>query len=172
MMFCRWSNHLDLIVDGTSAVNSFVIRSTPPWNMFVPLESTSWRTILAQINVALHVALEIRVVDSTGSFNNEIWLERHFHVKETFSVDSDDVSVCENVLDLIVDGASTVSLLVMRSKIPWKMAVPPNGTTLAYKIFAEVNVTLLDVLERSVVDSGNTAGTTLRRNGNVQHRQC
>ena len=52
-------------------------------------------------------------MDSTGSFTNEIWLEQHFHVKETFSVDSDHVSVWENVLDLIVDGVSAVSLFVM-----------------------------------------------------------
>ena len=52
---------------------------------------------IADVNVALHVAVERSVVDSTGSFN-EIWLEQHFHVKETFSVDSDDVSVCETSL--------------------------------------------------------------------------
>ena len=88
--------------------------------------------IFAGVNAALHVALERSVVDSTGTFTSEIWLEKYFHVKEKFSVDSDDVSVWENVLNLIVDGASAVSSFVMRSTIPWKMAVPPDGTTLAY----------------------------------------
>ena len=72
-------------------------------------------------------------MDSSGSFTNEIRLEQHFHVKETFSVDSEDDSVWENVLHLIVNGASAVSLFVMRSTISWKMAVPPSGTALAYR---------------------------------------
>ena len=62
---------------------------------------------------------------------NDIWLEQHFHVKETYA-DSDDVSVWElvdnilqfipnrsNHLDLIVDETSAVSSFVMRSTIPW-----------------------------------------------------
>ena len=53
--------------------------------------------IFAGVNAALHVALERSVVDSNGSFTNEIRLEQHFHVKETFSADSDDVSVWELV---------------------------------------------------------------------------
>ena len=43
--------------------------------------------MFAGVNAALHVALE----RSVGSFTNEIWLEQHFHVKETFSAGSDDV---------------------------------------------------------------------------------
>ena len=34
------------------------------------------------------------------------------------------------------------------------MAVPPESTTLAYNLFAGINVTLHDVPERSVVDYG------------------
>ena len=52
---------------------------------------------LAGVNVTLHVALERIVVDSNGSFTSEILLEQHFHVKETFSADNDDVSVWELV---------------------------------------------------------------------------
>ena len=37
-----------------------------------------------------------------------------------------------NHLDLIVDGANVVSSFVMRSTIPWNMAVPPDVTTLTY----------------------------------------
>ena len=44
------------------------------------------------------------------------------------------------------------------------MVVPPESTTCVL-IFAEVNVTLLDVQERSAEDSaGELAGTTLSRN--------
>ena len=38
------SNHLDLIVDGASAVSSFAMCSIIPWNMVVQPESTTWRT--------------------------------------------------------------------------------------------------------------------------------
>ena len=38
------SNHLDLIVDGASAVSSFVMCSVILWKMVVPPESTTWRT--------------------------------------------------------------------------------------------------------------------------------
>ena len=34
-------HHLDLIVDGTNAVNSKVMRSTIPQNMIVPLDNTT-----------------------------------------------------------------------------------------------------------------------------------
>ena len=136
----------------------------------MPLDKRHGVQIFACVNTALHVALERNVVDSTGSFTNEIWLEQHFHVKETFIVESDDVSVWENVLDLIVDGASAVSLFVMRSTIPWKMTGPPNGTTLAYT--SSWMSTSHFVLGKKCRGFQETAGTTLRRNGNVQHRQC
>ena len=35
------SNHLDLIVDGASAVSSFVVRSTILWNKVVPPDNTT-----------------------------------------------------------------------------------------------------------------------------------
>jgi len=105
---------LIFVVNGANAVCLFAMRSTISWNMVVPLDKRHGVQIFACVNAALHVALERSVVDSTGSFTNEIWLEQHFHVKETFIVDSDDVSVWEN---LIVDGASEVSLFVMRSTI-------------------------------------------------------
>ena len=150
-----WSNHLDLgrewcerRVFVRHALNNLLEHGGAACQ-----HDTAYKFL--RVNAALHVALERRVVGSTGSFNNEIWLQQHFHVKETFSVDSDDVSVCENVLDLIVDGASAVSLFVMRSTIPWKMAVPPDGTTLTHTyLLKDVNVTLHVVLGRSAVDSG------------------
>ena len=37
----KWSILLDLIMDGAYAVSSFVMRSTIPWNMFVPLDNTA-----------------------------------------------------------------------------------------------------------------------------------
>ena len=42
-------------------------------------------------------------MDPAGSFNKEIWLEQHVGAMETFSADSDDVSVWENVGLLLVD---------------------------------------------------------------------
>ena len=53
--------------------------------------------------VALHVAVERSVVDSTSSLN-EMWLEQHFLIKETFIADSDDVSVWELILGLHREG--------------------------------------------------------------------
>ena len=70
-----------------------------PWNMVVPQTARPGVYVFAGAHAALPVALERIVVDSNGSFTNEIWLEQHFHVKETFSADSDDVSVWE-----LVDG--------------------------------------------------------------------
>ena len=52
----------------------------------------------------------------------------------------------------IVDGDNAVGSLVMCSTIPWKMVVPPDNTTLACNL-ADVNVTLHDVVEKSVVES-------------------
>ena len=85
-------------------------------------------------------------------FTTEIRLEQHFRAKGNVRSDSDDDSVWELVgkKDLLVDGASAFSSFVMRSTIPWKIVVPLDNTTLSY---ADVNVTLHDVLERSVVDS-------------------
>ena len=84
-------------------------------------------------------------MDSNGSFTNEIWLEQHFHVKESLaptvmmfpSGSSWTRQILQfttnrsNHLDLIVDEASAVSSFVMHSTISWTMAVPPDGTTLA-----------------------------------------
>merc|ERR1712135_180095 len=58
--------------------------------------------ILADVNVALHDALERSVVDPTGFFTDETWLEQHFCATETFGADSDDVSVWELVGLLLV----------------------------------------------------------------------
>ena len=52
--------------------------------------------------MALHEAAEGSVVESAGFFNGETWLEQHFHAMETFSADSDEVSVRENVGLLLV----------------------------------------------------------------------
>ena len=47
------------IVDGADAVISFVMHSKASWNLFVPLENTSFGVqSLADVNVALYVALE------------------------------------------------------------------------------------------------------------------
>ena len=120
MMFCRWSTLISSWMEQAPSIHLSCAQ---------PSLGRHGVQILAEINFAFHVALERRVVDSTNSFNIEIWLEQHFHVKETFSVDSDGVSVCENVLDFIVDGASAVSSFVMCSTIPWDMVMPPESTT-------------------------------------------
>ena len=134
MMFCRWSNHLDLIVDGTSAVNLFVIRSTMPWNMFVPLESTSWRNNSC--------GDQRRTSCCCGEKSRGFHWLQHFHVKETFSVDSD---VFPSVRTSLISS--------------WMEPAPSVYSSCVRKSFGKlpchlVNVTLLDVLERSVVDSG------------------
>ena len=78
------ANTLNFIVDGDNAVKSMSCSQKIPWNMVVPLIARHGVHFIADVNVALHVALERSVVDSTGSFTNEIWLEQLFHVKESF----------------------------------------------------------------------------------------
>ena len=75
----------------------------------------------------------------------------------------------------IVDGDNDVGSFVMCSTIPWKMVVLPDNTTLACNL-ADVNVTLHDVVERTVVESAGsfTSGTRLEKPfhaGNVRRRQ-
>ena len=75
-------------------------------------------------------------------------------------------------LTFVMDGVNTVSSFVMRSQVPWNMAVPPDDTTLAVLLL--VSTSHFMKLETSVVESagfftgGNLAGTTLLRNGNVR----
>ena len=51
----------------------------------------------------------------------------------------------------MMGGANTVNSFVMRSTILWNMVVPFDSTT--WRINLDVNITLHDVVERSVVDS-------------------
>ena len=55
--------------------------------------------------------------------------------------------------------------LVMRSRVPWNMAVPPARTTLAWLIHADVNVTHKSRGFRLAPLPVNCAGATLLRNG-------
>ena len=70
---------------------------------------------------------------------------------------------------------NAVGSLVMCSTIPWNMVVPPDNTTLACNL-ADVNDTLHDVVERTVVESAGsfTNGTWVEKPfhaGNVRRRQ-
>ena len=50
---------MNSIEDGDEAVICFVMRSRASWNMLVPLDNSSFGVqILADVNVALYVALE------------------------------------------------------------------------------------------------------------------
>ena len=65
----------------------------------------------------------------------------------------------------IVDGANDINPFVMCSPSPLEHCRQPDDTTWACRKLADVNVTLHDVVETSVVDSaGDLAGTTLSRN--------
>ena len=55
----RWSNHLDLIEDGASAVNSFVVRPTIPWNMFVALDNTTLTYQFLRVSTSHFVGEEV-----------------------------------------------------------------------------------------------------------------
>ena len=93
---------LIFVVDGANAVCLFVMRSIISWNVLVPLNYTTWRT----------------------NYDVSVW--------ELVDKILQFIPNRSNHLDLIVDGASAVSSFVTRSTIPWKMAVPPDGTTLAH----------------------------------------
>ena len=72
-----------------------------------------------------------------------------------------------------MDGDNAVNSFVMLFEIPWNMYVPHDNTTLAYKLFADVDVALHDVVERRVVDSAGFFANDTRlekhsRNGNVR----
>ena len=65
-------------------------------------------------------------------------------------------------MHFIVSGTNAVHSFIMRSTSPWKRFVPRDNTTFAYNL-ADVNGTLHDVVERSVVESAGffTGGTWL-----------
>ena len=120
-------------------------------------------------------------MDFAGSFTNEISLEQHFHVKETFNADSDDVSVWEldriGITTLIsswMEPAPSVHRHALDNPLENGRAACQHDTVA--QIFSGVNVTLHDILERSVVDSvglllsGTWLEGVLSRNGNVRRQ--
>ena len=58
--------------------------------------------LLVGVNDAFHVALERSVVNSNGSFTNEIWQEQNFFAMKTFGADGDEVFVWRRVGLLLV----------------------------------------------------------------------
>ena len=55
------------IVDGAVTVVSYVMRSKAPWNIFVPLDNTTFGVqFLADASVALYIALEKCFADPAG----------------------------------------------------------------------------------------------------------
>jgi len=84
------SNHLDLIVDGASAVSALVMRSTIPWKMVVPLANTTLSHRSLRVSTS-HFMTFWKVVDSVGLLVNETWLVQHISALETSSADRDDV---------------------------------------------------------------------------------
>ena len=57
---------------------------------------------MEDVNIALHDALERRVVDSAGLPTDGVWLEEDFWAAETFGADSGDVAVNRLVGFLLV----------------------------------------------------------------------
>ena len=84
---------MSVIVNGTNAVNSSIMRSTIAWKRFVPRDNTTFAYDLADVNGTLHDVLERSVVESAGFFTRRTWLDKHFHATETFGAINDDVSV-------------------------------------------------------------------------------
>ena len=86
------------IVTGAKSVSSFVMCSPVPWKMAVPRVNTTLAYHPLWMSTSQFFGdLERSVVDPAGSFTSEIWLEHYFCAVETFSADSDDVPVWENV---------------------------------------------------------------------------
>ena len=54
----------DLIVDGINAFNSKIMRSTIPWNMFVPRDNT---TLAYKLSVKQHLGF---IVDGDNAVNS------------------------------------------------------------------------------------------------------
>ena len=84
---------MNFIVNGTNAVNSFIMRSTIPWKRLVPRDNTTFAFNLADVNGTLHDVAERRVVESAGFFTRGTWLDKHFHETEMFGADGDGVFV-------------------------------------------------------------------------------
>ena len=84
---------MNFIVNGTNAVNSFIMRSTIPWKRCVPRDNTTLAYNLADVNGTLHDVVDRSVVESAGFFTRGTWLDKHFHATETFGAIDDDVSV-------------------------------------------------------------------------------
>ena len=95
-------------------VSSFVMRSTIPRKMVVPLANTTlWCRSLRGVNVTLHDVLERSVVDSAGLLVNETCLVQYSSAKEMSTADRDHVSVWEHVGLLLVNIRSRLELCVV-----------------------------------------------------------
>ena len=69
---------LVFIVHGATAVGSFVMCSTIPWEMVVPTDNTTLAYNLANVNVTHHDVVVTSVVESAGVFTVGTWLENTF----------------------------------------------------------------------------------------------
>ena len=95
--------------------------------MAVPPDNTTLAyKILADVNVTPR--LERNDVDSAGSFTRDTGLEQHFHVKETFSADSDDVPVWELVdkIDLLLVSRFELRAVIHTNAAQFLADVPSN----------------------------------------------
>ena len=90
----------DLIADGTTSINSFIMCSTIPRNMVVPPDTRHRCTALGGCNRHTSRRLDRSSAESAGSFTHEISLEEHTWAMETFCSNSDDVPVGEHAPDL------------------------------------------------------------------------
>ena len=100
---------LNFIVDGDNAVNSLSCsqKSLGTWSCHVMARHGVH--FIADVNVALNVALDRSVVEPTG----EIWLEQHFRASRNVRRDSDDVSDWEHVGLILVTFRSRLELCVV-----------------------------------------------------------
>ena len=84
---------MNFILNGTNAVNSFIIRSTIPWKRCVHVTTRHSRTTLRMSTAHNHDVVKRSVVESAGFFTRGTWLNKHFHATETLGDINDDVSV-------------------------------------------------------------------------------
>ena len=86
------------IVDRADAVGSFVTHSKKRSSLehCRATDNTTLAYIFLRMSTLRFMMLVRSVVESAGTFINEVWLEEYFRAVETFSVNSDDVSEEEN----------------------------------------------------------------------------
>ena len=116
---------MNFIVDGDNAAGSFVTCSTIQWKMAVPRDNTTLAYNLADGNITLRDVVERSVVESVGFFTGETWLESNVHAMETFSADSDEVSVWE-LKDLLLVGRLELCVVIHANVAQFLFDIPPS----------------------------------------------